>query len=177
MKSVKQYSGYYGCHRCTQKGRWLNKVTYQRTQKLRLRTDGAFRGQLQEEHHRGVSPFCDLPIHMITAFPLNYMHMCCLGVMKRLLLVWLRGKRATRLSATQVQDINGRLLQFIFNVFFRKPRGLDEIDRWKATELRQFLLYTGRLVLNGIIPQEQYRHFLTFSVAMCILISPKLVRH
>ena len=87
IKAVKQYSGYYGCERCTQKGVWLKKITYQETDNLTLRTDQTFRAQSQEQHHNGVSPFCNLAVDMISVFPLDYMHMCGLGVMKRPLLV------------------------------------------------------------------------------------------
>lgn len=46
--------------------------------------------------------------------------------------------------------------------------------RWKAIELRQFMLYTGPVVLKNVLPDSLYQNFLLFSVAMTILLDPQL---
>ncbi|EZA55314.1 hypothetical protein X777_05156 [Ooceraea biroi] len=46
--------------------------------------------------------------------------------------------------------------------------------KWKATELRQFLLYTGLFVLNGIISKNHLEHFKIFHTAIFILSHPNL---
>ncbi|KAK3868236.1 hypothetical protein Pcinc_026365 [Petrolisthes cinctipes] len=179
IKATKLYSGYYGCDRCTQRGAWYGRLTYQEIDNLVLRTNQTFRDQVQEGHHSGVSPFVALPVDLIKSFSIGYMHQSCLGVMRRLLLIWIKGKKETRLTARHVDDISKKLLQiqqFVPREFARKPRGLEVIDRWKATEFRQFLLYTGKLVLKGILRSDLYSHFMTLSVALCILVSPRLVQ-
>jgi hypothetical protein len=62
---------------------------------------------------------------------------------KRLLLLWMRGKvpRHIRMSAQNIEEISNRLTdlaKFVPKRFARKPRGLREKDRWKATEFSQF---------------------------------------
>lgn len=118
---------------------------------------------------------------MIDAFPLDYMHLVCLGVMRKLMTYWrshpvtvhnIRRNLSTRLRSTQFQAICNNLCILTSQVpceFSRKPRSLMEADRWKATEWRQFLLYTGPVVLKGIIPDVIYNHFLLLHSAIRIL--------
>ena len=156
------------------------RVTYQEVDNLVLRTNESFRNKAQEEHHKGTTLFCDMKhLDMVTKFPVDYMHQVCLGVMRTLLLTWIRGSRQVKWSAGQVAEVSLKLTalqRFIPSTFARKPRSLDEIDRWKATEFRQFLLYTGKIVLKDILRPSFYEHFMALNVAMCILVSPKLTQ-
>lgn len=129
----------------------------------KLRTDHSFRAQNQPEHHKGETPLTELPIDMTGQIPIDYMHQACLGVMKKLLTIWTRGEkgrsRQTMISIGQVDVVSARLIdlqQCIPSCFARKPRSLRHLERWKATELRQFLVYTGKLVLSGILRQDLY---------------------
>jgi hypothetical protein len=71
-----------------------------------------------------------------------------------------------RTISQRLQHLNGRFP----SCFARQPRSLFESDRWKATEFRQFLLYSGIVVLRGVLSTTQYEHFLCLSVAMHILL-------
>jgi hypothetical protein len=176
LKNTKPYNGYSGCERCVQTGVWKGRIIYPDTN-ASLRTDCDFNEHRDEEHHTGVSPLQSLGIGMVSKFPLDYMHLVCLGVMRRLLLAWMRGSLSCRLPASSVLVISKKLVKlrsYIPSEFARKPRSLSEIDRWKATEFRQFLLYTGLVVLTGILPTHLLCHFNLLSVAIRLLVSRSL---
>ena len=103
VKGIKSYTGFYGCDKCSQKGVHLGRMTYQETENIQLRTDKTFRNETNPDHHHKISPFCELPIDMIYTFPADYMHQICLGVQKRCLLAWLRGKKEIRISSQQAK--------------------------------------------------------------------------
>ena len=58
-----------------------------------------------------------------------------------------------------------------------KACSLDDIDRYKATELRQLLLHTGKIILKDILHKEYYNHFLVLNTAISILISKAFYYH
>ena len=157
----------------------LNKMTFQKSDAT-LRTDRQFHEQVQPEHHRGTSPLQALYRHnvgLVTKFPLDYMHLVCLGVVRRLCMCWLKCPLATRLSGYLMNMLSENLISlvsFIPKEFNRKPRSLVEVNHWKATEWRQFLLYTGPFVLMHILSEPLYKNFLLLSVAIRILLSSQL---
>ena len=78
---------------------------------VRLRTDTDFNSMTDDEHHlkQTLSPLASL-VKMVTMFPLDYMHLCCLGVTRKLLYIWMRGKSlATRLSSKSIEEISVKL--------------------------------------------------------------------
>ena len=112
-------------------------------------------------------------IKCVESFPLDSMHLVCLGVMKRLLLFLKEGPRLCKVPCTHINQISERLeeLKGLFlSEMVHQPRGLNGVKRFKATEFRMFLLYTGIFALKDILPHPYYKHFLVLSVAMRIIL-------
>lgn len=113
---------------------------------------------------------------MVPQIPLDYQHRVCLGVTKRYLLRLANGSKAHRLTNDQKGALNEELKAIKTCIpleFARQPRQLDSIGKWKATEGRQFLLYTGPIILNNILRPRYYNHFMALSTAIRILCDPR----
>jgi hypothetical protein len=176
LKCCKGHTAYNCCERCVQKGLWRNKITFG-VETARLRTDDGFKQQRDSNHHVSVSPLAVLPIGLVSQFPLDYMHVVCLGVVRRIIMLWSSGPPFVRLSSTLLQAISDRLVayrSFMPRLFARKPRSLAEAKMWKATEYRTFLLYTGPVALKGLLRKKLYQNFLCLSVAISICLNPKI---
>ena len=179
VKGIKSHTGYSGCDKCTQPGVYENgKMTFPLTN-APIRTDESFAKVSDEEHHKRPNPFRSLSsLGMVSRFPIDYMHLVCLGVMKRLLLIWLKGPLDRRIGVSMRSLISDYLVIARSNIckeFARKTRSLDEIARWKATEFRTFLLYVGPVILKIVkIDKPLYDNFMLLTVAIRILASPSL---
>ena len=179
VKAVKAFNGFSGCDKCTQPGVRLEGRTIFPVINFNPRTDESFVAREDARHQCRPyrSPFLQCEIGMVSQFPVDYMHCVCLGVVKKLLSIWIKGPLPHKLGANMVKRISDTLVgfqEFIPKEFSRKPRPLTEIERWKATEFRQFLLYSGPVALKNILSEAAYAHFLSLFVAIHILVSPRL---
>lgn len=180
LLNVKSHSGYYCCTKCKQKGEhYLKRIIFP-CEFADLRTDESFEKRSQKEHHTVQKPLLLESLHIgcVSQFPLDYMHVVCLGATKQLLKLWIKTKeRAFRLSVEKIAEISdGNIAlskQFCFE-FNRVPRSLDEFERWKATEFRSFLLYSGVIVLQRVLDPIRYKHFCKLHVAIRILCDSEL---
>lgn len=106
------------------------------------------------------------------------MHLVCLGIVKQLFVLWTSNSLWVRLQYRKLQFISNILLKcvgvFMPLEFQRQPRSLSVFKQWKATEFRQFLLYSGPVVIKGIVSDEVFLNFLTLHVAISILSSQLL---
>lgn len=169
MKNIKAHNSLHGCERCIAKGTFIEgRTTYSSNVCFiaEKRTDENFRSlQYMGSHQNGHSSLAKITDKCVSRFALDYMHLVCLGVLRRMLHFFKKGDRVVRLGSRQIVQISEHLVSlrdFIPSEFARRPRSMVELDRWKATELRQFLLYTGPVVLKGVLPSQLYQHFIIF---------------
>lgn len=132
-----------------------------------------------EHHHVEHSPVLEIRprINVITSFILDFMHLCCLGIMKKLLEYWLRKHSNVRFNVKMRQELSRRMDELHSQApseFQRKPRSTRFVGKWKATEFRYFLLYCGPIILKRMLRTDLYNHFLLFHTSCRILCSEKL---
>ncbi|CAI6376584.1 unnamed protein product [Macrosiphum euphorbiae] len=177
---VKGHSGFFSCTRCTHEGEYINnRVCFPYNDighTKRNHNDYILKNN--EEHH--VSPIIScialIPdINITSLFSLDYMHLVCLGVVKKLINLWMNnGPTSVSLSSWKVKQLSLNLEKIrscITNDFARKPRRIEEYPRFKATEFRQLLLYTGPIVLKNVLSDDCYKHFMSLNISMRILLS------
>jgi len=178
---IKNHTGFSSCTRCTIDGKYLNnRVCFPYSkEKFTERTHQAYINCVDDDFQTSqtLSVLNQLPgFDSVKQFSLDYMHLVCLGVMKKLMLLWIqKGPLHVRLNSKKVNELSLSLTSMNLNIasdFTRKSRTINEIHRWKATEFRLFLLYTGPIVLKKIISDECYTNFMALNISMIVLLSP-----
>lgn len=178
---VKGHSGYSSYTKCTTEGEYIgNRMCFPQINAL-ARSDEDFIQKIDDNYHKPNITCSLLKIpHFkpVTNVPLDYMHLVCLGIMRKLIYLWLDGKSYYRLQHRAVKEISTRLtIQLKPSIpmeFVRKPRKLDYVKLWKATEYRLILLYTGPLAFQSILKNSVYINFMTLHVIIRILSSKDL---
>lgn len=179
--NIKSHTGYKSCHKCKIKGKYLRGRVCFPGVTNRPRTDEEFAAKFDENHHKSSVP---LFFESITSFGcvsnvvVDYMHAVLLGVTKRLLLYWTVEKKCSySLNKEQIMKMSLRIMQIapqLPNEFSRKPRELIHLPRYKATEFRQFILYTLPVITKDILLPKFYDHFMLFHSAIRILCTPNI---
>ena len=185
-----QFNGSYGCHYCEHPGLSVMKgdghvrvfpikfpIPPLRDSKTTLlhavaaiNNDG--------KHVCGVKGFSILSLipkfDLITGTIPDIMHCVFLGIVKQFLAIWL--------------ESNGKPYSFMAKHFGKTLRDVklpDEILRmyrsyekygksWKASELRNFLLFFSPVILRSLLPSLYYRHWMCL-VNCCRLLQKKLM--
>lgn len=205
VKKVKGHTGFSACERCCVNGE-RPKVEVKHTcvdnceicrdakreQSVKFvetgcapRCDELFRLGRYEDHQRPNDPstLLELPIDIIKDFPLDYMHLVLLGVVKRLLKLWLGTSdfKVTKFSinfrlmaaATQ-KTISARTTvchDSVTSEFQRRPRQMDDSKFFKAKEFRTLLCYTFPFVFEGMFNNVKvYEHFLLLVVVFRVML-------
>lgn len=110
----------------------------------------------------------------ISNVPLDCMHLVLLGVLKRLIRLWIKGPFKVKLTTKQINKISKKLVTLLLSApaeFGRRPRSFRECSHWKATKYRTFLLYTSVVVFKNIIREDMYQNFLFLHTAISVLCS------
>ncbi|KAL7288189.1 hypothetical protein TKK_0017742 [Trichogramma kaykai] len=172
-------NGYYSCTKCEIEGDYIDRVCYPYDKNIVLRTDEKFKDkQYSGSYQKSVTPLNDIPfLGLVSGVPIDYMHLVCLGIVKKLLIFWCFQPNQFKLSLDDRTKISNELITFRMYLpkeLARAPRTLSSCKKWKATEYRQFLLYTGPIVLSEkILGKDKYLNFLALHIAITILASPK----
>ncbi|CAB3978409.1 Hypothetical predicted protein [Paramuricea clavata] len=149
LKCVIGHTGYFACERCTVEGTWNGRVVFNLDNNDDLRTDELFSSCSYERHQKGPSPLLLCGVSCIQQFSLDYMHMVCLGVTKRILHYLKKGPRICKLSSQQFAQISDNLkaLQGAMpSEFARQPRSLDELENSDDSKRTSYIEFAQDLL-------------------------------
>ena len=119
-------------------------------------------------HHRGRTILAEIPsFNLVDDVVVDVMHLYY-NIVKALMLKYIgpRGRlvKDDRLFvATRLEELERP------SEFACKPRQFFKLSSWKATELRQFILYTGVVVLRGYLPAAEYLNFSSLCIIFRLL--------
>uniref|UniRef100_A0A2S2NIG0 Transposase domain-containing protein n=1 Tax=Schizaphis graminum TaxID=13262 RepID=A0A2S2NIG0_SCHGA len=174
LLGIKGHGGYFSCTKCTVRGSTVSRKRVFTELNCTARTHEDFINWADSNYRLRDTALVRIPeIHFVNSFILDPMHLIYLGVMRTMLTTWYQGNLPYKLSQQLIKKISDFMeIQNLPEEFIRKPRALKYLLRWKATEFRSFLLYTGPVATKGVLDRDKYNNFMTLNVAISILLNP-----
>lgn len=196
-----QFNGYYGCATCLSRGKSVKTLQGTSTQSYPFDFENLQTGHgpmrthqetiqhaLQAEREgktqygvHGMSWLVACPMFdIIRGVTIDYMHCVCLGVVKKLIILWTNShyKHFPWYVGNRQNEIDKRLHQITPpNRITRLPRSIKDISNWKATEYRNFLLHYAVPILYGILPERYFNHLACLIEAISALLASSISRN
>jgi hypothetical protein len=191
--NITTHTAYFACRKCITRGVYVRNIIHCLTRGKKggrvtfpqldaaLRTDASFRQRHQPKHHNKnghKSLIEDILADIVGDVPLDYMHVVCIGVFKKLLTLWVSGAfdhdRFSKEAILAISAYRIYIRSYIPREFVRKTRGMEELPRWKCTELRLDLLYLCVVAYRPFLTTERYKHLLLLHVAIKILVNKEM---
>jgi hypothetical protein len=197
VQCLHQFNGKFGCTWCLQEGRRVAKgagyVNVYPEVDCELRTHEGMldcaRNVAADEiavHVLGVKSASPLFLlrkygfDMTRGFAVDYMHSVLLGVQRQFIDIWTDSKYHETewyISASKVANIDGMLLAIKPPCDIKRfPRSLKLAGKWKASELRSFMLFYSMFVLQNALPDKFLKHWSVLVSSMYSLLCEKISR-
>ena len=171
-KGIVGHTSLNSCERCVVVGKYKhNRVLFNKVKTYPERVIEKLKAGEYPTHVHTYSPLLNCKFDVIKCFPLDYTDCVCLGVTKRVIKYLINNIGTNTLSHNNISRVDDRLKEISNHTpsdFARRPISFKKYKRWKATEFRQFLLYTSIVALKGVVSEEQYIHILQLSIAISI---------
>ena len=172
--NLKGHAGYYSCSKCLIKGEKSDNtgqvMVFPHQEELELRNDTNYKECVKESirtkyEYKGVLGPSVLSfmfyLNFFASVSVDSMHCVFLGITKQLLKLWFSTKYSTSpFSLVQHTDkVNKRLKNLKLPHFVQRlPEDVTKLHFWKATLLRNFLLYFSKVVMKGVMKPDYFNN-------------------
>ena len=174
LMQMKQYNGEYSCNYCLDKGEkgktvlhriwpFTGDANHHRTHAEQLNYSARATQAKAAFGVKGTSVFAKLmhPFSLVWAFAIDWMHCICLGIVKTRFQSMVTEKGSTFYVGDQTRTLNDRLssIKPPGRKIGRLPRETSELQHWKATEFKNWLIHYSLVVLHGILDHRYFLHW------------------
>lgn len=171
----------YGCSKCRVKselrvngqqfnGNITSFPTSCKAENLRL--DDDFKYCLDSDYHLDVPIALELNVGLVSQTSIDYKYTVCLGVMKKLVTLWTKGKLDYRINRINWLHMLAHLDKIARNSPDELQKSFnysEDTETWDAYHWKLFLIYFGPIVLHNNLPWKYYIHFMYLHVAARIM--------
>eukprot|EP00732_Lithocolla_globosa_P000935 Lithocolla_globosa_v1_NODE_372_length_4260_cov_144.514388.p1 type:complete len:466 gc:universal NODE_372_length_4260_cov_144.514388:4075-2678(-) len=185
----KQFNGKCGCGYCLDEGERIGKTgrCYPFNPSSTLRTPKsneaaatqAVNTQLAVDGVKGPTIMrWFLYFNVVWGFVVDYMHGCLLGVGRKMLSLWFDSKSHQKAwyLGKKVALVDSLLLKIMPPSFVtRLPRSIGKHRKhWKAAEFRNWMLYYSPIILQNVMHEDLFVHWIMFVSALWILLGTSI---
>jgi hypothetical protein len=168
------HSGYKSCVRCLcegsrEEGRMLFKYV-----DSNKRTDEMFKNRNDQRFHvRDSLIEKELNIKMVSQFPLDFLHVVCLGTVRKIFIRLVGpNKPMFPKSRAKIDEILEKINETLPSEIHRSLRDIKDVSTFKGHEWRLILLKLSPVLFKPTIPRKIYEHFLLLTCSFSILCDP-----